>query len=84
MVISDSEIIAELTGAKPGPGIEDYFVVGYDIRAIYDGKVGSLLVEDEQGEEPGEMHFAILDFLRRRGAKFYESDKEYFEQRHAP
>ena len=82
MAISESDIIAELTDTKPGPGLDDYFVIGYDICAVdSNGTLGSLLVEDLEGEAPGEMHFAVVDFLRRRGGKHYETYKEYFDQR---
>jgi hypothetical protein len=37
----------------------------------------SLLIEEVQGEDEGEMHNAIVEFLRRRGAKVYQSHEEY-------
>jgi hypothetical protein len=76
MAISNSEAIAELTGA--GAKIEDYFLIGYEICCVNPrGELMSLLVEEIPGEEEGEMHLAIVDFLRRRGAKVYQSHEEY-------
>jgi hypothetical protein len=80
VAISDPEIIAELTGG--GARVEDYFLIGYDICAVNpDGLLSSPLIEDMPGEKPGEMHFAVLDFLRRHGANEYKSYEDYLAAR---
>lgn len=84
MAICDADVIAELT-ADGGPGMENYFLIGHDICAVdSNGLLSSLLVEDLEGETEGEMHFAIMDFLRRRNAKVYHSHEDYIQQRAKP
>jgi hypothetical protein len=79
MPVSDSDVIAELT--ESGPGISDYFIIGYEICAVNsDGQLSSLLIDDLRGEKPGEMHNAVLDFLRRRGVRVYHSHEEYAQR----
>jgi hypothetical protein len=83
MAVSDNDVKAELTAA--GGSIEDYFLIGHDICAINSsGLLTSLLVEDVEGEEEGEMHNAIVDFLRRCNAKMYQSYDDYIRQRANP
>ena len=80
MAVSDSDVVAELTDS--GASVEDYFLIGHEICAINpSGQLSSLLVEEVEGEAEGEMHFAILDYLRRRGAEVYQSHEDYVNRR---
>jgi hypothetical protein len=79
MIVSDGEVIAKLTAS--GAKIEDYFLIGHDICTVNpNGQLVSTLIEEVEGEEEGDMYYAILDFLGRRGAKVYQSHQEYFSQ----
>jgi hypothetical protein len=76
MAVSESDIIAELTAG--GARVEDHFLIGHEICAVnQNGELMSLLIEDVAGEKSGEMYYAIMDFLRRRGARVYQSYDEY-------
>ncbi|VTR99294.1 unnamed protein product [Gemmata massiliana] len=80
MAVPDNDVIAELT--ETGASAEDYFLIGHEICVVNRrGELMSLLVDDLPGEEEGEMHHAILNFLRRRGAKVYPSHEDYFNRR---
>jgi len=79
MSIPDSEIIAELT--ECGGRVEEFFIIGHAIYCLDNsGGLVVLLIEDLPGEEEGEMHNATVEFLRRHGAKVYESDEEYYHK----
>ena len=76
MAFSDEDVISELS--CNGSRVEDYFISAHEICAINDnGDISSLLIEEMPGELEGEMYYAILDFLRRRGARVYETYDEY-------
>ena len=76
MEITDSEVVDELTEA--GKRVEDYFLIRDSICTVNKrGELCFLLVDDLPGEEEGEMHLAIVDFLRRNGAKVYESEADF-------
>ncbi|MBP3959986.1 hypothetical protein J8F10_32495 [Gemmata sp. G18] len=80
MAVPDSDVIAELTEA--GARVEDYFLIGHEICVINRrGELMSLLVDDLTGEEEGEMHYAILNFLRRRGAKVYQTHDNFWRSK---
>ena len=79
MKIPEDEIVAELSAS--GVPIEDYFIIGYDICSVNEnGGFSLLLIEDLPGEEDGEMHFAVVDYLRRVGAKEYQTYEQYYKQ----
>jgi hypothetical protein len=80
MAISDRDVIAELTA--DGSSLEDHFLIGEEICAVNrNGQLMSLLIEELQGEDEGEMHDATVEFLRRRGAKVYQSHEEYLRSK---
>ena len=76
MAVSDNDVVSELTGN--GASVEAYSIIGHEICAINaNGELWSLLIEEMPGEEEGEMYNAIMDFLRRRGARVYRTYEEY-------
>lgn len=79
MAISDREVVTELT--EDGAKVEDHFLIGDDIYVANNrGELCILLVDGLPGEEEGEMYDAIMQFLRRNGARIYESEKDYRNQ----
>jgi hypothetical protein len=79
MAVSDDEVIAELTA--DGTRVEDHFLIGPEICIVNrNGQLISMVIEEVEGEDGGAMYFAIVEVLRRHGARVYRSHEEYNQQ----